>query len=143
MAPTHLQAKITVVKLIQLAYSEKGGATVSIVLSKGNFTLIVDQTGKAKLIGTAGDVVRFSGDPGLKGLGFKIERISIDFTPSDGRSVNYTGTFRFVAGTSISVSGNFDIFEVIKSCSGWLCGAAREIENRRIEIEQRIQQILR
>lgn len=74
-------------------------------------------TGKAKLIGTA--------------------------TPGDGRSVNYTGTFRFAVGSSISVSGNFDIFETIKSCSGLLCNAARLLDGRDVEIEQRLQQYFR
>lgn len=138
MAPTHFQAKITIGKLIQLAYSEKGQKTASIVLSGKNFTLVVDQTGEAKLIGVAGRV-RFNGDPALKGLGFKLKRVSIDFTPTgDGRSVNYTGTYRFVAGTSISVSGNFDIFEAIKSCSGLLCKAARLLDGRDAEIEQKL-----
>jgi hypothetical protein len=138
MAPTHFQAKITIGKLIQLAYSERGEATAKIVLSKSCFTLVVDQTGEVTLRGTAGGFVTFNGDPALKGLGFKVKRISIDFTPGDGRSVNYTGTYRFVAGTSISVSGNFDIFEAIKSCSGLLCKAARLIDGSNAEIEQNL-----
>jgi hypothetical protein len=140
MAPTHFQAKITIGKLIQLAYSENEGVTANIVFKKSNFTLVVDQTGEATLRGTAGGIVRFNGDPALKGLGFQIKRVSIDFTPGDGRSVNYTGTYRFVAGTSISVSGNFDIFEAIKSCSGLLCKAARFLDGRDAEIEQKLQQ---
>lgn len=142
MAPTHFQAKITIGKLIQLAYAEDGTKTASIVLSKGNFSLIVDQTGKATLRSTQG-FVTFKGDPALKGLGFKVKRVSIDFSPGDGRSVNYTGTYRFIAGTSISVSGNFDIFEAIKSCSGLLCNAARLLDGRNAEIEQKLQQYIR
>jgi hypothetical protein len=139
MAPTHFQAKITVGKLIQLAYSEDSKGTAAIVLKRGNFKLVIDQTGKAKLYGSMGDFITFNGDPALKGLGFKLKRVSINFSPTgDGRSVNYTGTFRFVAGTSISVNGSFDIFDAIKSCSGLLCNAARLIDGRDTEIEQKI-----
>ncbi len=138
MAATQFQAKITIGKLIQLAYSENGERTASIVLSKSNFTLVVDQTGKATLRGTKAHLT-FSGDPALKSLGFKLKRVSIDFTPTgDGKSVNYTATYRFVAGTSISVSGNLDIFEAIKSCSGLLCKAARLLDGRHTEIEQKL-----
>lgn len=138
MAPTHFQAKIAIGKLIQLAYSEDGKRTASIVATKGNFTLVVDETGKATLRGMT-DHLTFSGNPALKSLGFKIKRVSIDFTPAgDGRSVNYSATYRFAAGTSISVSGNFDIFEAIKSCSGLLCRAARLLDGRHTEIEQKL-----
>lgn len=138
MAPTHFQAKIAIGKLIQLAYSEDGKRTASIVATKGNFTLIVDETGKATLRGMT-DHLTFSGNPALKSLGFKIKRVSIDFTPAgDGRSVNYSATYRFAAGTSISVSGNFDIFEAKKSCSGLLCRAARLLDGRHTEIEQKL-----
>jgi hypothetical protein len=138
MAATQFRAKLTVGKLIQLAYSEDEDLTVKIVASKGRFTLVVDQQGNAKLIGTGG-IVRFSVDPWLKGLSFKIKWVSIDFNPCDGRSVNYTATYRFVAGTSISVSGNLDVFEVIKSCSSLVCNAARFLDGRDAEIEQKLQ----
>ena len=69
------EAKITVAKLIELAYSKDKGMTVKIMAQKGNAKLTVDQNGKATLSGSAG-FVTFSGTPALQQIGAKIKELA-------------------------------------------------------------------
>lgn len=48
------EAKITIAKLIERAYSKDKGMTVKIMAQKGSAKLTVDQNGKATLSGSAG-----------------------------------------------------------------------------------------
>jgi len=79
MNPKESELKITIAKLIEIAYSQNKGMTTKIVRSIGNFTLKVDKNGEATLIGTTGILV-FSGTPALEAIGAKIKRVSIIFS---------------------------------------------------------------
>lgn len=143
MAATEFQAKITVAKILQLAYFSDRQATASIIYSGSNYSISVDQSGEVKLSGVVGGTIRFDGNPAINGLGLSVRRITISFTNGDGGIMNYTGSFSFVAGTQISVSGSLDVFELIKSCSGLLCRAARFLDGRDAQIEHELQQYVR
>jgi hypothetical protein len=135
MDPSKTELKIIVAKLIELAYSKDKGLTAKIMAQKGNVRLTVDQNGNATLSGSAG-ILTFSGTTVLKTIGVKIKRVSVSFTNpnQDGMKVDYTATFDLVY-IKLSVSGNFDIKELITSCSGLLCQAARSLENQRHNME--------
>lgn len=124
------EVKITIAKLIELAYSKNKGLTAKIISSKGHFKLAVDTDGKTTLTGGTERLI-FQGGTALTGLGVKVKKISILFSKGDNNIINYTGTFSFINATSISLSGSFDLEELITSCSGWLCQAARALKARR------------
>ncbi|PIE43432.1 MAG: hypothetical protein CSA50_04765 [Gammaproteobacteria bacterium] len=56
------EAKITIAKLIELAYFKDKGMTVKIMAKKGNAKLTADQNGNATLSGSVG-ILTFSGTP--------------------------------------------------------------------------------
>src|SRR5690625_6193307 len=86
---------------------------------KGNAQLSVDQNGNATLSGSAG-ILTFSGTPVLEKVGAKIKRVSVNFNNKDGMKVGYTATFD-LEYIKLSVLGDFDLEELITSCSGLLC----------------------
>lgn len=139
---TKAEVKVVIAKLIEVAYSRNKGITTKIVRKKGGFKVTVDQNGKVMLYGTAG-ALTFNGGAALESLGVKVKMVSISFTKGDGDNVNYQGTFNFAGGAaSISVSGTFSIEELITSCSGLLCQAARLIKVRHQAYENELQRIM-
>ncbi len=124
---------------IQLAYDTNGDETIRIIHSGDYYSISVDQSGEVRLAGNAG-AMSFNGGPALEGLGFKLRRLTLGFSSGDGGRFNYTGTFNFVMGTQLSVSGSIDVIELIKSCSGLLCIAARFLDGRDAQIERELQQ---
>jgi len=143
MAVTELEAKVTIAKVVQLAYDTNGDKAANIIFSRDGYSISVDQSGEVKMVGTIGNTIIFNGESALEGLGFKVKRVSVNFTNGDGGTVNFSGSFDFVAGTSISVAGSFDVYSMIKSCSGLLCKAARFLDGRDAQIEQELQQYIR
>lgn len=107
MAATELQAKITIAKIIQLAYDTNGDETIRIIHSGDYYSISVDQSGEVRLAGNAG-AMSFNGGPALEGLGFKLRRLSVNFSSGDGGRFNYTGTFNFVMGSQLSVSHGYE-----------------------------------
>lgn len=138
---SRIEAKITVAKLIELAYSEDEGVTGKIVRSRGTFKLRVDQDGNATLSGDAG-VVAFKGERALVSLGARLKNVSILFSPGDGSNIHYTAMFSYGRAASVSVSGSFDIEELILSCSGLLCRAARALKGRESGYEMQLKRIM-
>lgn len=134
------EAKITIAKLIALAYSKDNGMTVKILAQKGSAKLTVDQNGKATLSGSAGRLT-FSGAPVLDKLGVKIKRASISFNNMDKMKIGYTATFD-LEYIKLSVFGNFDLDELITSCSGLLCRAARAIKGRHRAYDMALRKVM-
>jgi len=124
-----VQVRITVAKLIELAYSKDKGLTTKIVLSKGRFKLRVSSNGHATLTSNIG-IVTFKGDSALTNLGAKIKVVSISFSEGEEKNINYIAMFSFSGAANISISGSFDIEKLITSCSGLLCQAARLLKSR-------------
>lgn len=140
MNPSNSQLKITIAKLIEVAYSQNSGVTTSIMREKGNFTLRVDQNGHAILSGEAG-ILSFSGDSVLKSIGATIKRLNVDFTKGENNEITYKATFS-LAIISLTVVGEFDVEELITSCSGLLCKTARVMKNKHLQYELELQRIM-
>jgi len=107
---------------------------------KGRFKLVVAQNGQATLSGSAG-VLTFSGKPTLEKIGVKIKRVSINFENKGKMKVGYSATIN-LAVISLTVNGNFDLEELITSCSGLLCIAARALKGRHKMYDMELQKIM-
>jgi hypothetical protein len=138
---SRVEVKITIAKLIELAYSKDRGVTTKIVRKNGSFNLTVDQDGNATLSGSAG-ILTFKGDTALSGLGAKVKNVSIMFSHGDGNKVTYTAMYSFSSAANIAVSGNLDIEELILSCSGLLCQAARALKGNHASYEMELKKIM-
>lgn len=134
------EAKITIAKFLELAYSKDEGMTVKIMAKKGGMRLTVDQNGKATLSGAAG-IVTFSGAPVLDKIGAKIKRVSVSFNNKDGINVGYSATFD-LEYMKLTVMGDFDLEKLITSCSGLLCSAARALKGRHHAYDMELQKIM-
>jgi hypothetical protein len=134
------EAKITIAKIIEIAYSKDKEMTAKILAKKGGAQLSVDQNGNATLSGSAG-FLTFSGTPVLETLGTKIKRISVSFNNTDGQRIGYTASFD-LEYLKLSVSGNFDLKELITTCSGLLCIAARHTQGRHHAYDMELQRIM-
>lgn len=140
MALTRIEAKIIIAKFLELAYSEDKGMTVKIMANKSGARLTIDQSGKATLTGTVGTVI-FSGATALDRIGVKIKRISISFNSKKGTTIGYRATFDLVY-MKLSVMGDFDMEDLIMSCSGLLCRAARALKGRHHAYDLELQKIM-
>jgi hypothetical protein len=134
------EAKITIAKFIELAYSKDKGLTEKIIAQKGSAKLSVNQDGKATLSGSAGNLT-FSGTPVLENIGAKIKRVSVSFNNKDERNIGYTATFDLTY-IKLSVSGKFNLEDLVTSCSGWLCQAARALKGRNHPHDLKLQKIM-
>lgn len=121
-----VQARITIAKLIEAAYSKDEGLTVKIVRSYEDFRLAVDENGNATLSGGAG-MIRFNSDNAISSFGAKVKNISVTFSTGENDNVNYTAVISFQKVAGIMVVGSFNILQLITSCSGLLCRAARAL----------------
>lgn len=134
--------KITIAKLIQIAYTKNKGLTTKIVLKKGRFKITISESGRVKLHGSAG-VLSFNGSAALEELGAKIKFATIHFSKAEGNSANYRASVAFFGDKlSIVVSGTFDIEELITSCSGLLCQAARLLKGNNKRNDKRLKEIM-
>ncbi|AZG36533.1 MULTISPECIES: hypothetical protein [Shewanella] len=140
MSMTRAEVKITVAKLIEASYSKDKGLTTKIMAEKGSFKLTVDQSGTATLSGNAG-VLTFSGTPTLEKIGIKVKRISISFENKGEMNIGYSATVN-LAVISLTVNGDFDLEELITSCSGLLCSAARALKGRNRAYEAELESIM-
>ncbi len=135
------EVKITIAKILEVAYSKNKGVTTKIVRKKGNFKITVDSQGNATLSGNVG-MMTFKANSALESLGAKIKNISISFSKGDGNDIQYTGTFSFIGVAAITVSGKFNIEKLILSCSGLLCQAARALKGRHRAYDMELQKIM-
>ena len=134
------EAKITIAKFIEIAYSKDKELTAKILAKKGSVQLSVDQNGNATLSSAAG-FITFSGTQVLETVGAKIKRISVNFNNSDGQRIGYNASFD-LEYLKLSVSGNFDLKDLITSCSGLLCIAARSLHGRHHGHDMELQRIM-
>ena len=140
MSINRSEIKITIAKLIELAYSKDKGLTTKIMVKKGAIKLTIDQNGNARLSGTAG-AITFSGNPVLDKIGTKIKRISVNFNNKDNMNVGYTATIDLKL-LSMTVVGQFNIEDLLTSCSGLLCKAARALKGRHRAYDLELQKIM-
>ncbi len=140
MTPTRSELKITIAKLLEVAYSKDKGVMTKIVQSKGPFKLTVDQDGNARLSSKLG-ILNFSGSLVLDKIGANIKYVTINFSHGGGNVVNYEAIIDLKVA-KIAISDNFDIVELITSCSGLLCRAARALKGRHHAYEMELQNIM-
>jgi hypothetical protein len=138
MELTDAEVKLTIAKMIEVAYSEDKGMTTKIALTKGKFKLTVDEDGNAELTGTVGHV-RFAGGPTLKKMGLNIGAVNIMFTGDESGDVRFSGGVGVKGGVTAMVSGKFNIVELITTCSGLLCIAARYLKGRSPAVDEQLQ----
>jgi len=140
MNPTRTELKITIAKLLEVAYSKDKGVTKKIVRTKGPFKLTVDQNGNARLTGKFG-VVTFSGSEALDKIGVNIKFVNVSFSNGGSGNVNYTAMID-IKSAKIALSGSFSIEALITSCSGLLCRAARALKGRHHAYDMELQRIM-
>ena len=140
MNPTRTEIKITLAKLIEVAYSKNKGLTTKIVRGKGHFKLTVDQEGNARLNGKFG-VVNFSGSETLDRIGANIKSVSVNFSNGGGGKITYTAMID-IKSAKLAITGSFDIEALILSCSGLLCRAARAMKGRHHAYDMELQRIM-
>lgn len=139
--PNRVEVKLTVAKLIEIAYSKDKGMTAKIVRSKGDFKISIDQDGNASLSGTVG-IVAFKSDEAFRQIGAKIKKGTILFSSGDEGEINYTASFSFSGAANITVSGSFDVEKMILSCSGLLCQAARALKGKHAAYDEELKNIM-
>jgi len=140
MNPTRSELKITIAKLLEIAYSKDKGLTTKIVRTKGLFKLTVDQNGNARLSGKIG-VVAFSGSETLDKIGANIKFVSVSFSNGGSSNIKYTAMID-IKSARIAISGNFNIEALITSCSGLLCRAARALKGQHHAYDMELQRIM-
>jgi len=140
MSPTRTELRITIAKLIEVAYSENKELTAKIVRQKGSFKMIVDQDGNARLSSQAG-IVNFSAADTLDSIGVNIKSVSVNFSNDKERKIKYTAIID-IKVAKIAVSGSFDIEALITSCSGVLCRAAKSLKERHNAYEVELKNIM-
>jgi hypothetical protein len=140
MDPTNAELKLTIAKLIEVAYSKDKGLTGKIVLSKGPFKLTMDDDGNAMLSGKAG-TLSFSGAPTLEKMGLSLKRVSVNFSNEGEGRVHYVASVG-IKGTTLGIAGDFNIEDLITSCSGMLCQAARSLKGFDSTVDSQMQQIM-
>jgi len=136
-----VEVKISIAKLLEVAYSKNKGVTAKIIKSKGNYKLTVDSNGNATLSGSVG-MLTFKGDSALQELGAKVKNVSIFFTKGSENDVKYNATFNFVGVAGLSISGTFNVENLILSCSGLLCRAARALKGRHAAYDAELKRIM-
>lgn len=139
--PTVAEVKLTIAKLIEVAYSQDKGMTTRIVMEKGPFRLAVDENGQAELTGKTG-IVRFSGGTALKKVGIAFKRMTVNFSGGENGDVNYTAGVSIVGGVGMAVNGSFNVVDLITSCSGLLCQAARHLKSGNLAVDTEMQRIM-
>ncbi len=140
MNPTRTELKITIAKLIEVAYSKNKGLTTKILREKGPFKLTVDQDGNARLSGKVG-IVNFSASDTLDEIGANIKSVSVRFANGEGGRVKYTAIIDIKAA-KIAISGSFDFEKLVTSCSGILCRAAKALKGRHHAYDMELQRIM-
>jgi len=121
------EIRLTIAKLIDVAYSTNEGLTTKIFREAGAFRLTVDQEGNVELTGKAG-VVRMSGTPTLDKLGVALRRLTVNFLGDENGDIRYTAGVGVKGGGTLTVSGSFNIVKLITACSGLVCQAARHLK---------------
>jgi hypothetical protein len=146
MDPTNAELKLTIAKLIEVAYSKQKGVTTNIVLGSERFKLTMDESGHGTLSGKVG-IVTFDGSPALEKMGLSVKSLDVNFwTEGEDRQIRYTASYGIKVAsrsiTTLSVSGSFNIQELITACSGLLCQAARYLKGFDSNVDAQMQTIM-
>lgn len=138
--PTPLEVRVTVSRLLELAYSRNEGLTTSLVREAGNLRLSVDQRGNAILTGSAGRLA-FSAEDALKEIGLKAGIIQVTMAVDSSGQIQFNASVR-VGLASVGASGTIDVEKFLMACSGILCHAARMLGNRSAELDRQFKEAM-
>ena len=129
--------KITIVKLLEVAYSNNEGITTKLVRKAGPFTMRIDEKGKVELSGKMGHF-KFDGKPTLEKMGVDLKMASLMFSNGGHNQLNYSAKIK-LAAVEFEYSSTLNIEELMLSCSGLLCIAARGMKDRTNQIDRSLQ----
>jgi hypothetical protein len=140
--PSTYTLKITVARLLELAYARNEGLTASILRDVGPASVSVASDGTATLSGKAGNV-SFSAHQTARELGLEVRRVGVSMNVNAEGNLEYTARFLFAGALALSVRGLIDVEQLILSCSGILCRAARALQGRTASTDREIQRALK
>ena len=129
------KVKLTIAKLIEIAYSKDKGVTTALIQKRGAFTMRVEENGNVTLSGKAG-MVKFSGEPELKAVGIDLEYGSVMFSNVGNNRLSYAANLKFKGLLKIEYASVIDVEKLLLGCSGLLCQAARGLKNRQQQVEE-------
>ena len=129
--------KITVIKLLEVAYSNNEGITTKLVRKAGPFTMRIDEKGRVELSGKMGHF-KFDGKPTLEKMGVDLKMASLMFSNAGNNRLNYSAKIK-LAAVELEYSSTLDVEELLLSCSGLLCIAARAMKDRTNQIDRSLQ----
>ncbi|SEA51876.1 hypothetical protein SAMN04488051_103528 [Alkalimonas amylolytica] len=130
-----IELRLTIAKLVEIAYQENKGLTTKVMLGNDNYRLVVDQDGNAMLSSRVGSL-RFNGSPALEQISTQVRNINVSFSRAENGKVNYHAVVSFYNIGSIGFRGNVDMEALITSCSGLLCQAARALKSHKQRTEE-------
>ncbi|MDH5259729.1 MAG: hypothetical protein OEX07_17075 [Gammaproteobacteria bacterium] len=131
--PNEAQLKITVFKILEIAYKNDGELTASIVRSHQPFTLSVTSNGTATLTGKVGRM-SFNVSEETRSIGFDFKFASLHFLGSQNGQLRYSASFS-IGFTSVTFRDSFDVEKFILECSGLVCIVARLMRDRKNKID--------
>ena len=108
----------------------------------GPASVSVASDGTATLSGKAGNVT-FSASEVVQSIGFQIRRIGVNMEVTEDGELEYTARFMFAGALALSARGMIDVEELILSCSGLLCRAARALRSRTASTDREIERALK
>lgn len=140
--PDTYTLKVTVARLLELSYARNEGLTARILREVGPASVSVASDGTATLSGKAGNVT-FSANEVVQSIGLQIRRIGVNMEVTEDGELEYTARFLFAGALALSARGTIDVEELILSCSGLLCRAARALKSRTASTDREIERALK
>lgn len=138
--PSPAEVRITLARLLEVAYQRDQGITTALVREAGPVRLTVDESRQATLSGKAGRV-SFSGKDTLKEIGVSAGVFRAMMSVDDAGDLQFNAQLR-VGIASVSASGSVDVEKLITTCSGILCRAARALKGRPSQVDRQLQEAL-
>ncbi len=129
--------KITVIKLLEISYSDRKAATLALVGTKGPFQMRIDQNGDVEVSGKKAHF-KIKGKPVLDEMGLDLKAGSIMFSNAGDNRLNYTIKAK-VGVVDVEYHSMINVEELLLSCSGLLCRAARALKDRTNQIDRSLQ----
>ncbi|WP_417548626.1 hypothetical protein [Marinobacter segnicrescens] len=140
--PDTYTLKVTVARLLELSYARNEGLTTRILREVGPASVSVASDGTATLSGKAGNVT-FSASEVVQSIGLQIRRVGVNMEVTEDGELEYTARFLFAGAFALSARGTIDVEELILSCSGLLCRAARALKSRTASTDREIERALK
>ncbi len=133
--PGQTELKITVAKLVELAYHQNKGITTRFLKDAGTFRITIDSEGRASISGSAGSFT-YTATEALQSVGVRVKAVRIEFSTDGEERLDYSGTIQ-TAIFAIAIHGSFDPTRLILACSGLLCNAARALKSGTTGLHER------